>query len=72
MGANGKGIAQSQDAQSPDVFQSRMSLADAFFETGVQALARDFHMPVQQRRGKELHLLASETRALLVAVCGQL
>jgi hypothetical protein len=68
MGSMGPG----RDAQTPNVFQSRMLLAHICFERVVQAMVTNFHVTVQQRRGKELHLLARETRALLVTVCGQL
>jgi hypothetical protein len=60
------------DAQSPDVSQCRMFLAQDFFERVFQATASNIHVPVQQWRGKKLHLLANKTRALLVSVCGKL
>jgi len=49
-----------------------MLLGDGFSERDLQAMASDLHVPVQQRRGKELHLLATEANALLVAVCCKL
>jgi hypothetical protein len=59
------------DTQTPDVFQSRMFFVHDFFERAFQAIASDFHVPVQQGRDKELELLASETSVLLVGVCGK-
>jgi hypothetical protein len=60
------------DAQDSDVFQSWMFLDRGFTKRVLQTEAIDFHMTIQQWRGKELHLLASETSALLVFICGKL
>jgi hypothetical protein len=68
-------VVKINNAQSAYMLEPMVVLVSCQTESEVvieQIIAAEFHMPVYQRRDKELHLFASETCALLVFICGKL